>query len=356
MDQADVCPSLRRLEGDRYRRSSRWQVLGALPAPGEDDPFAGLDLGDGARGRVSGRDGPPVLPARPQLDAGSDRLPASQPFRLGQKGEGLVRGERHQHRLLCAHGMVSFFGGSGGGELFELMGPEHVEGVAERGHARWVEPVVAEPPGLASLNEPCIRQHPQMLRDGRPRDAELDCELAYRLLARREQLEESPPVGFGKDRHEIGHAITLAETNTLCTRLRKGQFETSRGGGARHPSSFCQQAHEEAVGGADVEAVRRDVAGGTSRDRVGGSSVPPAGGLRPSARAGHLLLPSPRLAVNDAHRANSPGGADGHRRRGGVLARRSSRRGLATKRAVPEDRCRIRRASRTGASGKWCSP
>ena len=88
-----------------------------------------------------------------------------------------------------------------------------------------------------------------MLRDGRARDPELGGELAYGLLACREQLQEPPPVGFGKDRHEIGHNITLAETNTsvraVCAR---GQFELRPATGRRGIRvASAQQAHEEAV-------------------------------------------------------------------------------------------------------------
>jgi len=228
VDQAHACPALCRFESDRHRRGARCQVVGILPAPGEHDPLAGLDFGDRAGRGVPRTDRPPVPAACPQLDAGRDRLPPSQAFRLGQESEGLLWVQRHQHGLLYGHAVISSFRWAGSGELLELVGPEHVECVVQRGHSLRIEPVVAEPALLACLYQPCIGQHPQMLRNGRPRDSELSCEPAHRLLACRQQLEESPPVGFGDDRHQIGHDVTLADTNTLCGRPRKAQLRCPR--------------------------------------------------------------------------------------------------------------------------------
>ena len=75
VDQAHGCPTLCGFERDRHRRGSRRKVFGILPAPGDHDPLARLDLGDRSGCRVPGIDRPPVLPACAQLDAGCDRLP-----------------------------------------------------------------------------------------------------------------------------------------------------------------------------------------------------------------------------------------------------------------------------------------
>ena len=109
------------------------------------------------------RDRPSVLPARAQLDAGRHRLPPSQAFGLGQQGERLVGVERHEHGFLCSHNVFSSSGRVGGREYLELVGPEHIECVAERRHTVRVESVVAESPLLASMHQSCIGQHPQML-------------------------------------------------------------------------------------------------------------------------------------------------------------------------------------------------
>ena len=213
---------------------------GVAPEPSQPkvntSRLPGLHLGDRARGVVPGDDRPAVLTAGAQLDAGRHRLPAPEPFRLGQKGKRGVRVERHEHRLLCGHVASPFARRRCGREQLELAGPKDLEGVAQRLHADRVEPVVAEPAGLASLHETCTGKHPQMLRDGRTRDPELCGELAYGLLACRQQLQEPPAVGLGQDSHEIGHDITLAETNTtgvrMCKRHDRGP---GRRGAARGP-------------------------------------------------------------------------------------------------------------------------
>ena len=88
--QRDLGASGDRLEQDRHGRGVGSEVDRALPAPPEDDTSAGLDLAEGAGRNVTGGDGPAVVTADPQVDAGRHCLPAAQPLGLGDEGEGLV--------------------------------------------------------------------------------------------------------------------------------------------------------------------------------------------------------------------------------------------------------------------------
>jgi hypothetical protein len=105
---------------------------------------------------------------------------------------------------------------SSGCQLFEFLRPEAVEGLPQGGHARGIEPVVTKPPLSPDLHQPCICQNPEVLRNRRPRDAEPARELRHRLLARGQQVEQSPSVRLRQHAHQIGHHNTLAKTNTLC--------------------------------------------------------------------------------------------------------------------------------------------
>ena len=101
--QVDHGPARGGLQRDDHGRPARRQLCRPLPAPGEHDAAARLHLVEGAGGRVPGNDGPPVLPAGPQVDARGDHLPAAQPVRLGDQGEGLVGVQRDEDRLLERH-------------------------------------------------------------------------------------------------------------------------------------------------------------------------------------------------------------------------------------------------------------
>jgi hypothetical protein len=103
VNQADERPARRRLERDDHGRRSRRQVGRTFPAPAEHDAPARLHLGVAAGRRVPGHDGPPVVAAGPQVDARGDDLPAAQAIRLGDQGKGIVRTQRHEHRLLEGH-------------------------------------------------------------------------------------------------------------------------------------------------------------------------------------------------------------------------------------------------------------
>ena len=103
VNQADERPAHGRLEGDDDGRRSRRQVGRTFPAPAEYDAPARLHLGVGASRRVPGHDSPPVVAAGPQVDARGDDLPAAQAVRLGDQSKGIVRTQRHEHRLLKGH-------------------------------------------------------------------------------------------------------------------------------------------------------------------------------------------------------------------------------------------------------------
>ena len=60
------------LERDRDGGGTRRKLGVTVPAPGEDNPLAGLDLGERSRRGVARRDRPPVLAADAQVDPSGD--------------------------------------------------------------------------------------------------------------------------------------------------------------------------------------------------------------------------------------------------------------------------------------------
>jgi hypothetical protein len=70
--------------------------------------------------------------------------------------------------------------------------PEPVEVRAELAQPVGVEPVDAARADLPLGHEPGLLQYPQVLRDGRPADGELTCELADGAGARLQELEDPP--------------------------------------------------------------------------------------------------------------------------------------------------------------------
>ena len=167
MDEANARPSLCRLEGDRHGRGARWRSsepsqpkVKTIRLPGSISVMVPEAV---CPGMMVHRYSPPALSSTRAVTACQRRSRSGSV----KRAKVVVRVEGHEHRLLRCHVCVSTFRRPGAGELFELMGPKDFEGVAQCGHAHRVEPVVAEPARLASLDQPCIGQHPQMLRDGR---------------------------------------------------------------------------------------------------------------------------------------------------------------------------------------------
>ena len=212
VDEADDGAALGGLEGDRHRRRARRQVVVILPAPGDHQAAAGLDLDDLAQRAVAGRDRQSVVAPGPQVDAGRDRLPPAEPVGLGQHGEGAVGVHRDEHRFLQGHRRTFLSastrqgrGGHGRRQLVELAGPEHVERRPQFGQAGGHDAVVAEAPFLADLHQPGLGQHPQVLGDRGPGDREARGQLGDRLLSPEQELEQAPTVRLGQDGDEVTH-------------------------------------------------------------------------------------------------------------------------------------------------------
>jgi hypothetical protein len=98
-------------------------------------------------------------------------------------------------------------------ELVEFAGPERIEFGAERGHPRGVQAVVLEFSCPPTRDEPAVGEHAQVLRDRRPAHGEVAGQLAHRLLAGPQQLQQAAPVGLRDRCHQVRHLNTLAPTN-----------------------------------------------------------------------------------------------------------------------------------------------
>jgi len=136
---------------------------------------------------------------------------------------------------------------------------------------------------------------------------------------RRLGSEESPP---GPARHYV------SDTTRCCASWRKGQFRrtTTLAHGIRVASAKQLTRRRFAVRMSRLSVRRCGRRQPGSNRPVTSSSY---GRATSVSLARDLLVPSTRVAVDDAHRADPPRGADGHRGRGGVVARRASRGALA---------------------------
>jgi len=200
---------------------------------------------------------------------------------------------------------------------------------------------------LASLHQPCIGQHPRCCEIADLVTPNWAASWLTGLTRLPTATRGPPPVGFGKDRHRSARR-TLGGPTRCGTRSRKGISEI-HGAGARRPSSFCQQVHEEAAGCGMSrlfgETLRRPPAGIES---TGHQFLLRAG--TSASSAGAFLLPPARLAVmmHIEQVSREELTASGAWRLS--FARRATRRALAAKRQVSEDRCRAH-GFRTGATG-----
>jgi hypothetical protein len=90
-----------------------------------------------------------------------------------------------------------------GGQLqpLETIGPELVDVLAESREALWASAVEA-PDALAALvQQPGLPQHGQVLRDGRPGDLEVGCDLACAQLVIPDEAEDLAPARLGERPH-----------------------------------------------------------------------------------------------------------------------------------------------------------
>ena len=103
MGQAYRGAAAGRFKGDGDDGIRRRHRLALLPAPGEHHALAGFNLGERAGGVVPRRNGPAVLTAHLQVDAGCNGLPAAEAFRLGNEGKSLVDIQREKDGLVESH-------------------------------------------------------------------------------------------------------------------------------------------------------------------------------------------------------------------------------------------------------------
>lgn len=92
-----------------------------------------------------------------------------------------------------------------GGQQVQFVCPELRHKFTEVAHPLGIEPVVPVPPFLACSDQARFLQQQQVLRDGGAADLEVRGQIADRLLAAGQEMEQPTPIGLSSYLQGIQH-------------------------------------------------------------------------------------------------------------------------------------------------------